>query len=241
MPIFNFKSLPSIFHPKINEDAFFVDEVNLTAGVFDGIGGQVAGEVASQLAAKVIQRELAKIKTEKEAVKIVTEAFNLANQTIKSKIAKNPQYAGMGTTGSIIKILNNKLIVGNVGDSRIYLKRKNQSLKQLTIDDSYVQQLVDAGEITKEQASIHPYRNIITNALGEGFRKPRIEIFEIKKNNLILLCSDGIHDNLIDKDIEKCLIRKNPAENLVEIAFKISQKNTIRSKPDDITAVVIKI
>lgn len=241
MPKFSGFTLSSFQHPEVNEDAYFIDQKNLTAGVFDGMGGHAAGDIASQLTCQTIKSKLAKLKpgAEKEVTKTILEAFELASRVIKLEIMKNPQYLDMGTTGSVVKILSlNKIVWANIGDSRIYLKRKGQPLIQLTQDDSYVQELVNEGKITPQEAEIHPLRNLITKVISARFQPPKINLYPIKKGDLILICSDGVHDNLTNQEIEKEL--PNP-EKLVKKAYQVSQQTTIRSKPDDITAIVIEI
>lgn len=241
MKRFSAATLPSFEHPERNEDAYFINEKNLTAGVFDGLGGHMAGEVASQLAAKVINQELDKLKEVDKTDKIIEKikkAFTKTNRTIKLEVPKNHQYLNMATTASVVKIIKDKLIAANVGDSRVYLKRKGKKLKQLTRDDSYVQELVDAGQITKEEATTHPFRNIVTQTLGVGYQSVKINTIKINQSDLVLICSDGVHDNLSDEDIEKSL---PDIKNLVKIAYQISQGTSLRSKPDDITAVIIEI
>ena len=152
-----------------NEDNFAVNAGG-DRGLFvvaDGMGGHAAGEVASEMAVQIIELELASIKDleEKASADRVMEALRKANRNIHDRTITEVDKQGMGTTASVLLVNNNRYLIGQVGDSRVYLLRDG-ALKQLTKDHSYVQEQVDAGFLTPEQARYHPYSNVITRCVG---------------------------------------------------------------------------
>jgi protein phosphatase len=154
-----------------NEDNFTVDS-SPTRGIFivaDGMGGHAAGEVASEMAVQIVQRELAGVKTldGDDVVKLVSSALKRANRAIHDRTLTEVDKQGMGTTASVLLVSGGRYLIGQVGDSRVYLLREG-SFSQLTKDHSYVQEQVDAGFLTPEQARYHPYSNVITRCVGAG-------------------------------------------------------------------------
>ena len=192
----------------LNEDSFFIngfnDENPLGFCVLaDGMGGHNAGEVASRMAVDIITREmLASEESENNAeiARFLTAALDFANNEIYNASVTDSSKAGMGTTAVI-------LYIANIGDSRAYILEDN-ALRQLTVDHSVVQKLVESGSITPEDARIHPERNIITKALGTE-PEENYDIFEIpiKCGDRLLLCSDGLSDMLTDDEIGEILNR----------------------------------
>lgn len=161
--------------------------------VCDGMGGQNAGDVASQLAVTVIQDILTdnKFNTPEEAI---TKSIIAANQAILMRSAQDVSLSGMGSTCVMLIIADDKVYYGSVGDSRIYYLSGGM-IRQITKDQSYVQTLVDAGELTQEAAEHHKDKNQITNALGiEGMTPPVVCQMPISPDpgSVFLLCSDGL-------------------------------------------------
>ena len=154
-----------------NEDAFFAD-ANEQRGVFivaDGMGGHAAGEVASEMAVQIVTRELSSVTSlmGDEPTARVAAALQLANKAIYERTLAEVDKQGMGTTASVLLLGGARYLIGQVGDSRIYMLR-NGVLHQVTKDHSYVQEQVDAGYLTPEQARYHPYSNVITRCVGAG-------------------------------------------------------------------------
>ena len=142
-----------------NEDSFFA-EADQRRGLFivaDGMGGHAAGEVASEMAVQIVTRELAQVSgpADGNVTKQLTQALKRANQAIYDRTISEVDKQGMGTTLSMLLILGRRYMIGQVGDSRVYLLRDG-ALRQLTKDHSYVQEQVDAGFLTPEQARYHP-------------------------------------------------------------------------------------
>lgn len=180
---------------RVNEDSMvtFDSPNGRVVAVCDGMGGQNAGDVASQLAVAVIQDILSDntFATSEEAI---TSSVIAANQAILRKASMNEDMQGMGATCVMLIVKDGKVYYGSIGDSRIYYIA-NGMIRQITKDQSYVQTLVDAGQITLAEAEHHQDKNQITNALGvEGMTPPVIGQMPIipEPNSTFLLCSDGL-------------------------------------------------
>lgn len=180
---------------RVNEDSMvtFDSPNGRVVAVCDGMGGQNAGDVASQLAVAVIQDILSDntFTTPEEAI---TSSVIAANQAILRKASMNEDMQGMGATCVMLIVKDGKVYYGSIGDSRIYYIA-NGMIRQITKDQSYVQTLVDAGQITLAEAEHHQDKNQITNALGvEGMTPPVIGQMPIipEPNSTFLLCSDGL-------------------------------------------------
>ena len=180
---------------RVNEDSMvtFDSPNGRVVAVCDGMGGQNAGDVASQLAVAVIQDILSDntFATPEEAI---TSSVIAANQAILRKASMNEDMQGMGATCVMLIVKDGKVYYGSIGDSRIYYIA-NGMIRQITKDQSYVQTLVDAGQITLAEAEHHQDKNQITNALGvEGMTPPVIGQMPIipEPNSTFLLCSDGL-------------------------------------------------
>lgn len=180
---------------RVNEDSMvtFDSPNGRVVAVCDGMGGQNAGDVASQLAVAVIQDILSDntFATPEEAI---TSSVIAANQAILRKASMNEDMQGMGATCVMLIVKDGKVYYGSIGDSRIYYIA-NGMIRQITKDQSYVQTLVDAGQITLAEAEHHQDKNQITNALGvEGMTPPVIGQMPIipEPNSAFLLCSDGL-------------------------------------------------
>ena len=211
---------------RVNEDSMvtFDSPNGRVVAVCDGMGGQNAGDVASQLAVTVIQDILSDntFTTPEEAI---TSSVIAANQAILRKASMNENMQGMGATCVMLIVKDGKVYYGSVGDSRIYYIA-NGMIRQITKDQSYVQTLVDAGQITQEAAEHHQDKNQITNALGvEGMTPPVIGQMPItpEPNSIFLLCSDGlsgmINNNTILNTVSRHDLSLNErAQMLVEQA-----------------------
>lgn len=191
---------------KQNEDWLesFECKNGLVAIVCDGMGGHVGGQVASHLAIDTI-KEFVCGNTFNDPNEMIIAACNIANQAILNRTAAEPQLAGMGSTCVMLVVRDGKVYVGSVGDSRVYLVRSKKII-QLTKDQSYVQMLVDMGEITREQAERHPRRNEITNALGLPTMRPATVLdapIIPEAGDCFLLCSDGLSGMVSDAAIAK--------------------------------------
>ena len=213
---------------KKNEDSFKTGKCY--AIVADGMGGHNKGETASKMAVETISKELAKKKA-------LVMAFEKANKEIYNKAQKEDAYQGMGTTAVACMWEENVAYIANVGDSRGYLLRGNK-LKQITKDHSLVQQMVDRGEITRNEAEKRPDKNIILRALGAE-ENINVDMFEINlfNDDMILLCTDGLTGCVKDKDIEKILRDEKNLQNALDLLVEKANKH---GGEDNITAVLLK-
>ena len=203
---------------KNNEDALIFIEPE-TFIVADGMGGQAAGEIASQMLIDTVKNFLPAV-PEPWSEDILKKAILKSNAAILREAAKNSNYRGMGTTATILHIYNRRAYYAHVGDSRLY-RLKNKNLEQITQDHSYVENLVRKGEITAEEARNHPMKNILTQAVGavENILVDTAS-FTVNAGDTFLLCTDGLTNMLEDKEIAEILLTsENPAENLVQAAL----------------------
>jgi PPM family protein phosphatase len=225
-----------------NEDNFAVN-ANGDRGLFivaDGMGGHAAGEVASEMAVQIIELELATIRDLEDRVSAerVMEALRKANRNIHDRTITEVDKQGMGTTASVLLVANNRYLIGQVGDSRVYLLRDG-ALKQLTKDHSYVQEQVDAGFLTPEQARYHPYSNVITRCVGASPDvQPDVYQGEVRIGDLFLVASDGLTGMVDDRRLQMLLMSRAEPERKVHSL--ISEANG-RGGLDNITAIVVQV
>jgi len=225
-----------------NEDNFAVNAGG-DRGLFivaDGMGGHAAGEVASEMAVQIIELQLASIKDleDKSSSERVMEALRKANRDIHDRTVTEVDKQGMGTTASVLLVNNNRYLIGQVGDSRVYLLRDG-ALKQLTKDHSYVQEQVDAGFLTPEQARYHPYSNVITRCVGASPDvQPDVYSGDVRVGDLFLVASDGLTGMVDDRRLQILLMSRAEPERKVHAL--ISEANG-RGGLDNITAIVIQI
>lgn len=196
-----------------NEDAAWFDESRAVFAVADGMGGHLAGEVASRMAIEAVQRMAQENAC--PGIAALREAVASAHETILAHAQDHIECAGMGTTLSVLWLGVNYAYIAHVGDSRIYRLREG-ILTQITQDHSLVEELVRAGLITREQARTHPRRNIITRALGtHGENEPDLLVTDVRDGDLFLLCTDGLTGMVTDGDIERVL-RENDMETAAD-------------------------
>jgi protein phosphatase len=225
-----------------NEDNFAVDALP-TRGLFivaDGMGGHAAGEVASEMAVQIVQRELTPVRSldGEDVVQLVASALKRANRAIHDRTLTEVDKQGMGTTVSVLLVSGARYLIGQVGDSRIYLLRDGQ-LTQLTKDHSYVQEQVDAGFLTPEQARYHPYSNVITRCVGAG-NDVEADIYrgEVRAGDLFLVASDGLTGMVDDRRLAQLLGSRADPERKVQAL--ISEANG-RGGLDNITAIIVQV
>ena len=225
-----------------NEDNFTVD-VNERRGLFivaDGMGGHAAGEVASEMAVQIVQRELAPVRSldGDDAVQTVAAALRKANRAIHDRTLTEVDKQGMGTTASVLLLEGTRYVIGQIGDSRIYLLRDGQ-FSQVTKDHSYVQEQVDAGFLTPEQARYHPYSNVITRCVGASPDvEPDIYRGEVRVGDLFLVASDGLTGMVDDRRLAQLLGSRADPERKVQSL--ISEANG-RGGLDNITAIIVHV
>ena len=225
-----------------NEDNFTVDAIP-ERGIFvvaDGMGGHAAGEVASEMAVQIIQRELHHLVAieGEEVPALVGSTLKKANRAIHDRTLTEVDKQGMGTTASVLLIAGPRYLIGQVGDSRVYLMRDG-TLSQLTKDHSYVQEQVDAGFLTPEQARYHPYSNVITRCVGASPDvEPDVYRGEVRNGDLFLVASDGLTGMVDDRRLGQLLGSRAEPERKVQAL--ISEANG-RGGLDNITAIIVQV
>ncbi len=225
-----------------NEDNFAAHAAG-DRGLFvvaDGMGGHAAGEVASEMAVQTLERELAAVRDlgESGAGQRVTDALRLANRCIHDRTITEVDKQGMGTTASVLIVSGGRYLIGQVGDSRVYLLRDG-ALHQLTKDHSYVQEQVDAGFLTPEQARYHPYSNVITRCVGASPDvQPDIYEGDVRLGDLFLVASDGLTGMVDDRRLQMLLMSRAEPERKVHSL--IAEANG-RGGLDNITAIVVQV
>lgn len=216
---------------EINQDAYFYcDYEQLPVfAVADGMGGHNAGEIASNLAIKTIEEAYYRdrdkiIQKELELPKFINEVVATANEKIFLKSNEQKDCNGMGTTVTIGFLYDEEIYIGHIGDSRAYLLR-NEELIQLTQDHSLVAELVKNGSISREEARNHPQKNIITRALGTD-NKVNVDILsrELKDNDILMLCTDGLTNMVSEKTIRDTLLSNNDLEKSCKSLIKIANE-----------------
>lgn len=233
----------------INEDSMLYTSFNvrthqgiISGGLFavaDGMGGHSSGEVASDLAIKTFQANcMYNLSTRQDTspLAVLTVAFEEANDRIV-EAAGNAELKGMGTTLTAALIMGEDMYIAHVGDSRCYIINPGETI-QVTRDHSVVQQLLDSGTITTEEARIHPQRNLITRVLGHSKAiVPDLHQIKLYAGDNILLCSDGLHGVLPADAIVRAVI-DSPDVNYA-CAELIAQAN-LAGGPDNISVIVVK-
>ena len=225
-----------------NEDNFFA-EADERRGVFvvaDGMGGHAAGEVASEMAVQIVARNLLALTSvlEQSAQAKLAQAMRDANRAIYDRMLAEVDKQGMGTTASVLVLSDNQFLIGQIGDSRIYLLRDG-ALTQLTKDHSYVQEQVDAGLLTPEQARYHPYSNVITRCVGAS-ESVEADIYsgDMKPGDVFLLASDGLTGMVDDRRLQAMLLARSGPGRIVDAL--IAEANG-RGGLDNITAIVVQV
>ncbi len=227
-----------------NQDTFrlgMVSENLLWSVVCDGMGGVKGGNIASSLVAdcieNILKAELNENMSDEEMKSLVFKCTDSANSEVFSKSIDELDLRGMGTTVVLIIISKGKAFLAHVGDSRAYLLREN-NLEQITKDHSLVQDLVDMGEITAEEAKRHPRRNIITRCVGvRSTVQTDYKEVDVQKGDIILSCSDGLSNYLSD-EIVKEYCEKYQDQELVDELVNFANNS---GGSDNITVSIIYI
>lgn len=235
---------------KFNEDSIAIDEEIGLMALADGMGGYMAGDVASAMATSVIAGQM------KDALQnlgpeccgdgrhtarslAAKEAVERANQSIYKVARKNPQYQGMGTTLTFALFHDDRISVAHVGDSRLYRLRYGR-LEQLTMDHSLLRDQIEAGMIDAEDARVSHNRNLVTRALGkEATVEVDLREEDVLPGDIYLLCSDGLNDMVEDADIELAL--RELKANLPLAAKLLVQMANDNGGHDNISMVLARV
>lgn len=227
-----------------NEDAVTFDEVTRLCVLADGMGGYNAGEIASGMATAFIKSELVRWLSEAgpqanagEVSRALEICVDNANRSILNAAQANPAYAGMGTTLVAGVFQDALLMVGHIGDSRCYRWRGNQ-LMQITKDHSLLQEQLDAGFLTPEQAALSPNRNLVTRALGvENDVRLELHAHDVEAGDVYLMCSDGLSDMVDDASIARILYNGTSLDQMSQQLVCQANENGGR---DNITVLLIQ-
>lgn len=228
---------------EMNQDYYYVSKPEDQYKLYilaDGMGGYNGGEIASKLAVdsvkEYIEENIKKIEINRETLqKLIKDSMTYANTQVHDKSKTDINLSEMGTTLEVCLIYSNKVYIGHIGDSRVYRIRKN-IIRKLTTDHSYVEKLVKDGTITREEAYHHPKKNMLIKALGcEPNIEPDVMVKGFLKEDILLMCSDGLTNLIEDKDIYEIIT--NNLENAEKLLI---QKANVRGGYDNITAVIIE-
>ncbi len=223
-----------------NEDNYLIVPDRGVFIVADGMGGHAAGEVASEMAVRIIARELGEVGdvSSQEAAERMRRAILEANGAIFKRTLTEHDKRGMGTTATAMAVIGGHYLIGQVGDSRAYVLRDG-SFAQLTKDHSYVQEQVDAGYLSPEEARTHPYSNVITRCVGaNGDVLPDLYSGALREGDVFLLASDGLTGMIEDHDIHELLSGGREPESA---ATELINEANRRGGLDNITAILIRI
>jgi PPM family protein phosphatase len=223
-----------------NEDNYLMLADRGVFIVADGMGGHAAGEVASEMAVRIIARELGTLRglNDEQAGERLRHSIIEANAAIFDRTLTEHDKRGMGTTTTALVLLPRRYLIGQVGDSRAYLLR-NGSFLQVTKDHSYVQEQVDLGLLTQEQARVHPYSNVITRCIGANAEVvPDVYFGHLRQGDVLLLASDGLTGMLEDGQLEAILRSEGGPQHWVD--RMINEANR-RGGLDNITAIIVRI
>jgi serine/threonine protein phosphatase PrpC len=211
--------------------------------VADGMGGAAAGEIASAMAVDVVLRELERLwitasRHDAEAfAQALKRATASANAEINAFATQHPEYRGMGTTATIAGLLGDTLYLAQVGDSRAYLIRESVA-RQLTKDQSLMQKLVEAGELTEEEAEHSERRNIILQALGpESSVKVDLTHQVVRRGDVLVLCSDGLSGQVTKDEIARVVSEEH---DLVSVCKRLVDRANENGGPDNITVIAAR-
>lgn len=225
-----------------NQDSFYAanedDEIKLFI-LADGMGGYKGGEIASSVAVYSAQNYICNNfretpKDRPSILKLINDSIEYANLMVYERSKEDEELRDMGTTLEVCLIYNNRAFIGHIGDSRVYRIRK-KFIRKLTTDHSYVQKLVNDGTITKEEADCHPKKNMLMKALGcKTLVEPDVMCKGFLKDDIMLMCSDGLTNMLKDDEIYKVLLEnsENPVAALINAANR-------EGGIDNITAIII--
>lgn len=217
----------------------------------DGMGGYNAGEVASGMATSLIANGLAQVWTRDKlskldrdravqlSQKLLQEQVSAANEAIYAAAQRDPQCAGMGTTLVACIFYDNFVTVGHIGDSRLY-RMRSDALEQVTRDHSLLQEQIDSGLITKEDARQSHNKNLVTRALGiDPEVETEIHTHEVQEGDIYLLCSDGLNDMIEDEEIQMTLIALR--SNLDLTAQQLVQAANDAGGRDNVSVMLVKV
>jgi len=234
-----------------NEDSIAADASKGLVVLADGMGGYNAGEVASGMATTVITTELQHLlevcppfepdpaNGRPYAERLLREQIVKANTSIYQAAQSQPQYAGMGTTLVAAVFYDNRAMIAHIGDSRVY-RLRDDTFEQVTKDHSLLQEQIDSGMITPEQARFSQNKNLVTRALGiDPTVEPELREYDTRPGDVWLLCSDGLNDMVSDEDIGLTL--QTLSANLKLAAQQLVQMANDNGGRDNVSVILVRV
>jgi PPM family protein phosphatase len=220
-----------------NEDAFGYCVEDGVFALCDGMGGAAAGEVASRIAVDTLIERLCAARSQENRRKVLEEAIADANQRVHSRAEHDATLRGMGTTLVALAIGGDRALIGHVGDSRCYLFRKGKLIRK-TLDHSLVDEQVRLGQLTQDEAEHSPLRNVITRAIGTQVSvSADIAGLDLKQDDILLLCSDGLTRELPDNHIAALLTEEG---TLDEKCSRLVEAAKAAGGHDNITSILVR-
>ncbi len=233
-----------------NEDAVYYNPVFGLAILADGMGGYNAGEVASGMVTTLLGSELEKSFTLNEPQKLTPDGQLQARVSVEAEIARannavyqaaqsQPQYAGMGTTLVMAVFFDNSMMVAHIGDSRLY-RLRGESFEQITRDHSLLQEQIDSGMLTVEEARHSQNKNLVTRAVGvDPVVETEIHSYDVLPGDIYLLCSDGLNDMVEDEEIGSTI--QMLAANLELAATQLVEMANDNGGRDNVSVILVRI
>lgn len=229
---------------KTNQDSFYMGLEKKLFVVADGMGGHNGGDIASQMAVKVLPEYLYKNITMDPNL-LLAASIKESNRSIKNYGETHPELVGMGTTIVSFLFRGQNIYIGNVGDSRAYLIN-NKKIYQLTRDHSLVQEKLNYGVYTREQAALDPQKNVLVRTVGfEDDVEVDVFVYKVIKNDIFICCSDGLHGKVSDEDIlflinkfipDPAMATQESADNVIRALIDQANEN---GGQDNITAILV--
>ncbi len=228
---------------EINQDYIYCsnEQVGILPNLYivaDGMGGYNAGDFASRCCVESFV-ECVQKKEQVTVISTMTEALNHANRTVLQHARENEEFSGMGTTFVAATVLSDRTYVMNVGDSRLYLV--GDEMKQITVDHSYVEEMVRKGELQRKDARVHPKKNVITRAVGVT-DEVEADFYEIETEEdarFLLICTDGLTNMIEDTEIRHIIMKY--AENPQEALQMLVKKANEYGGKDNISVIIVSM
>lgn len=228
----------SVYVKKYDEDTFFYI-------VADGLGGYESGEIASYMLTKIMSSyieekiDVLKKLDEADVKKCLVDSLELANKTIFDLEKTDLKYKGMGTTVVAVLKIKSKIYYISIGDSRIYhIDSLISKITQITIDDTYVNELIKTNVIKEEEAANHPQKHVLTKAVGIVKNiNVKVDLLDENLKGYLILCTDGLNNMIKEEELLK-IFKENKFNNLAEKLVKIANEN---GGTDNITVIVVEL
>jgi protein phosphatase len=226
---------------RVNQDYVFCSDtaIGILPNLFivaDGMGGHNAGDYASRFCVEFFTQRIVE-SDHTSPITLIEAAIQETNDMLRSKAEERTDLEGMGTTFVVATIFDNEMFVANIGDSRLYVIGKD--MKQITEDHSLVEAMVKTGELNRDEARVHPNKNIITRAIGAN-ANVQPDFFEVNlaEGDIVLMCSDGLTNMLEDETINQIIRENDDLEATAETLVNCANQN---GGKDNIAVIIIKV